>query len=92
VKEMKFNEKVFANALATFTLVLYLVCGFLVAVVPEFMMSIARSWFHGIDLVENWSGRAFPGNFFFGLVTAVVSAWLSGWFFAKLYNYFLEKK
>ncbi len=90
--DMKFDEKALANAFASFTGVLYLVCGFLVAVAPGFMKAVARSWFHGIDLAQNWSGRAFPGNFFFGLITAVVAAWLSGWLFAWLYNYFLGKR
>ena len=89
---MKFNEKALANASGSFTAVLYLVCGFLVAILPGFMKAIAKSWFHGIDLTESWSGRAFPGNFFFGLITAVLAALLSGWFFVMVYNYFFAKK
>ena len=89
---MKIDEKVWANASAALVGVIYLACGLLVAIAPNFMMAVARSWFHGIDLTQNWSGRAFPGNFLLGLVSAVVASWLTGYLFAWLYNYFADRK
>ena len=88
---MKHDEKALANTFAVFVAIIYLACGLIVAVAPNFMKLVTRSWVHGIELAESWSGRAFPGNFLLGLVTAVVGAWISGWIFARLYNFFLKK-
>lgn len=81
-----------ANALAVFIGVLYLVCGFLVAVFPALVRAVTVSWFHGINIADIWSATPFPGNFLLGLISAVVSAWVSGWAFAGLYNYFLKNR
>lgn len=89
---MKFNEKVFANASAVWIGIVYLLCGFAVALFPGITKAITQSWFHGIDILEIWSARPFPGNFLLGLISAVGLTWVSAWLFAHLYNYFLGKK
>lgn len=40
----------FANALTTVALSAYLVCAALVYIAPDFVFSIAQSWFHGWNL------------------------------------------
>ena len=54
-------------------------------------MSIARSWFHGIDISQIATTTIPADNFILGLVTATVGAWLVGFLFAKLYNAFAKK-
>ena len=88
---MKINITAWANATALITAAIYVICGLLVSTTPGFMMMVARSWFHGIDLSKSWSGRAFPGNFLFGFVTIVIFAWFSGYVFAWVYNKLAKK-
>lgn len=88
---MKHDLKATANAFAAFIGILYLVCGFFIAVFPGISKAVTVSWFHGIDIGEIWSAKPFPGNFLLGFVSAVISAWVSGWAFAWLYNYFAKK-
>lgn len=87
---MKLNEKALANATAVFMGIVYLLCGFGIAVVPDLAMEVTRSWFHGIDLAQIWSAKPFPGNFLLGFISAVVLSWLGGWAFARLYNRFVK--
>lgn len=92
VRNMKLNEKAFANASAVFTVVLYIVCGLFVAIFPSLTKTITQSWFHGIDLELVWSASPFPGNFLLGLVSAAFGMWIAGWGFAWLYNRLLKGK
>jgi hypothetical protein len=81
----------FANAAAAWIAAVYLVCALGVAVFPGPSRMMAVSWFHGMNINSMWSGRPFPGNFWLGLVSAVVLTWLAAWLFAQLYNYFAKK-
>jgi len=56
------------------------------------MFSLGQSWFHGIALQKFGTADLITGNFFSGLVSATVSAWLVGYLFAYFYNFFLGKK
>ena len=89
---MRHDPKATANALAVFIGVLYLVCGFFVAVFPGMTRAVTISWFHGIDIGKIWSVKPFPGNFLLGLVSAIITAWVSGWAFASIYNRFAAKQ
>lgn len=78
-----------ANAAAATTAVVYILCRILVAIVPNFMLVVARSWFHTVELQT----RA-PGGmdvFIVGLVSSTVFAWLAGFVFAYFYNMFVKK-
>jgi hypothetical protein len=89
---MKFNQLALANASAVWMGMIYLLCGLAIAMFPESSQLIVRSWFHGIDLTQIWSAQPFPGNYFFGLLSAIGFTWVGAYFFASLYNYFLGKK
>ncbi len=87
---MKLNAMGLANASAVFTGVFYLFCRFAIALFPDLSMQVTRSWFHGFDLANIWTPRAFSENFLLGLVSAVVLTWIGGWLFAWLYNKFIK--
>ena len=89
---MKHEPKATANALAFTVAVFYIVCRMLVGILPGLSMAVAQSWFHGLELskVSNWNLSM--GWFILGLITSTAIGWLSGYIFAKAYNYFLAKK
>lgn len=87
---MKHNPSVTANAAAVTTAIVFIVCRFLVALFPELFLNIAQSWFHGIQLTQISELNLSLGSFILGLVTSTIGAWLIGYLFAKLYNYFLK--
>lgn len=81
---MKLNTMALANALAVLGAVYYLICYFVVLLAPDLFKAVYQSWAHGIDISAIWSPRG--DNFFFGLVTFTVAAWVSGYAFAWVYN------
>ena len=87
---MKFNENVLANTLGSLGAVYYLVCYVVASVAPGLYKSVAASWMHMINLEGLWKRN--PSGFILGLVSFTVVSWVSGWVFAKTYNYFLGKK
>lgn len=88
---MKHNPITTANAVAVTTAIVYVVCRFLVGLFPEISMNVARSWFHGIDISKISAWNLSTESFFLGIISATVFAWLIGYLFAKLYNYFLKQ-
>jgi hypothetical protein len=47
---MKHHPTATANALAATTAIIYVVCRGAFVVAPDLTMTIAKSWFHGIDI------------------------------------------
>ena len=82
---MKLYKIALANASAILTVTVYLFCSLAVAILPDLSKVIAESWFHGIDLGKIWVSAP-RGNFVLGLTTAGAGAWVTGWFFAVVYN------
>ncbi len=80
-----------ANASAVTVATVYVICALAVGLFPEFTMTVARSWFHGIDLSQISSWNISFGSLVLGFVTAVAYAWFIGYVFANVYNYFLKK-
>ena len=87
---MKHDPKVTANAAAVTVAIVYVVCRIGIALFPDLGMAIAQSWFHGIQLTKISQLDLSLGSFILGLVTSIISTWLIGYLFAKLYNYFLK--
>ena len=81
-----------AHAAGATTAVVFVACRFLVGLFPDWMFAMGQSWFHGIALQKLGTADLVAGNFFSGLVSATVSAWLVGYLFAYFYNFFLGKK
>lgn len=80
-----------ANAVATVTASVYIICRVLVGLFPSAMFLVGQSWLHGIELSQLGSWNLTMGNFILGLVTATGLAWAVGWCFAHCYNFFLKK-
>ena len=89
---MKHDPKATANALATTTAGIYVVCRVLIGLFPDLSFTIAQSWLHGVQLtkLDTWS-LTMP-SFFLGLITATIGAWFVGWCFAHCYNFFSKQK
>ncbi|HLE49690.1 MAG TPA: DUF5676 family membrane protein [Patescibacteria group bacterium] len=89
---MKHDPKASANAVATTVAAIYIVCALSIVLFPNFVMGIAQSWFHGIDITRIQAFNVTVGSFFYGLITAVIGGWLVGWCFAHCYNFFSKQK
>lgn len=89
---MKYDADTTAKATGITVGILYLVCAFSVILFPGLAMSVAQSWFHGLDLGKISGFSSTPGSLILGLITSVAGGWLVGLVFASTYNYFLAKK
>lgn len=85
---MKLNKLAFANALAATTAIIDVLCALAIALAPDLAMSVAQSWFHGLDLSRISSWNVTVGSFVLGLVTLTALAWGAGYSFAAAYNVF----
>ena len=88
---MKHHPMATANASAATIAIVYVTCALAVGLFPEFTMNVTRSWFHGIDLskISSWNFTA--GSLILGVGPAVGYAWVIGYLYANVYNYFLKK-
>lgn len=88
---MKNTPTVTANAIAVTTAIVFVLCRVLVGLFPEASFTVAQSWFHGIELsrLDVWS-LSFS-SFVLGLISSLITAWVIGYIFASVYNYFLKK-
>lgn len=81
------NAKAFANASTVVSVGLYVVCRVVSLVAPDFLFSIAKSWFHTLS-VDSLKGTA-PmdiATFIFGGVSLAVLAWITSYTTIVLYN------
>lgn len=88
---MKHEPNTTANAAAVTVATLYIVCRIAVSIFPDLAMSVAQSWFHGLELSKVSGWNLSVGSFILGLVTSAGGAWLVGYVFANTYNYFAKK-
>lgn len=81
-----------ANAAAATIALVYIVCAISVLLFPDISMTVARSWFHGIDISKiTLSTQITPVSLVLGFITATIGGWLLGYIFAELYNYFAKR-
>ncbi|MBI4080935.1 MAG: hypothetical protein HY430_04155 [Candidatus Levybacteria bacterium] len=81
------NAKAFANASTVVSLGFYIVCRVASLVAPDFLFSIARSWFHTFS-VDTLKGTI-PmdlGTFVFGGITLAVLVWVTTYATIVFYN------
>jgi uncharacterized membrane protein len=88
---MQLNAIKLANAAAVTTFILFIVCTVFVAMAPEFSMAM----FAGATHLPNLAGMlgAFEitlNGFLLGLVTFVISSYISAYIFASIYNRFIR--
>lgn len=72
------------NALAVTTAIVFIVCRILVGIFPDISFAIAKSWFHGIEVSNNWDLTM--SAFVLGLISSTISAWIIGYIFVKVYT------
>jgi len=88
---MKHEPNATANALAVTIGIIYVVCAAAVVLFPDLAISVAQSWFHGLDLSKISAFNVSLGSFILGLITSVAGSWLIGYVFANAYNYFVKR-
>ncbi|KKS22410.1 hypothetical protein A3A55_03845 [Candidatus Roizmanbacteria bacterium RIFCSPLOWO2_01_FULL_40_14] len=88
---MKHDVQGTAKATAVTVAVIYIVCALGVLLFSNVSMTIAQSWFHGLDLSKIYTSNVTVGSFILGLVTSTTGGWLIGYVFATAYNYFVKK-
>ena len=86
-EDEKSNSLAIANTTAVTTAIIFVVCRVGIGLFPDISFTLAQSWFHGIELTKLETS----GSFVLGFVSATVGAWLVGYLFASLYNFFLKK-
>lgn len=90
---MKKDVKATANALAVVAAAYYIFCLAFLAITPDFFMGIYSSWFHGVNISQITTTKLpQPLDMLWGLITFTVFAWISGFLFAWIYNYFVKEK
>lgn len=89
---MKHQPIVTANAIAATTAIVYVFCRILVGLFPDLSFAIAQFWFHGIALSRLNSWNLTTESFILGIVSSTITAWIVGYIFANIYNYFLKAK
>lgn len=88
---MKCQPTIIAKAAAATTATVYIICATVFVVIPDFAMSIAKSWFHGIDITAFGASEVTISSFFLGFVTAIITGWLIAYLFAWFSNVFAKK-
>ncbi len=89
---MKHNPIATANAFTVVVDGISIVCTILALAAPDILRSITQSWMHRLDLSAVWIGTPPDlASIIWGLVTLTIGAWLSGYAFALVYNYFAKK-
>lgn len=81
------NAKAFANASTVVMLLVYVVCRVVSLVAPDFLFSIARSWFHTFSMESLKGTTPFDlGTFLWGGVSLAILTWLVTYATIALYN------
>ena len=87
---MKHDVKATANSLAVVGGVWYVLCVLWVLVSKSSYMGVIGSWFHGVDFNMLPKTTLSLSSIILGFVSFVVFSWISGYFFAKVYNVFVK--
>lgn len=77
----------FANAFTSVSLAVYVVCRIVSLIAPDFLFSVAKSWFHTFS-VDSMKGATSMdlGAFIFGAVVLSILVWVTTYTAATLYN------
>jgi len=86
----KLSPKLVSFSLVIVSVVLSLVCAFLIALAPEATLNFFGSIFHGIDMTKIAASVTLSG-ILTGLVAVVIIAFIVGWLFAVVYNYLSDR-
>ena len=86
----RLDPKVVSFSLVSVSVILSLACALLLALAPEASLKFFGSIFHGIDMTKIAASVTVSGVLT-GLVAIVIVAFVTGWLFAVIYNYFSKK-
>lgn len=89
---MKLDKLTIANALALASAILWLLCTVIVAILPDFAMTVANWWMHGLDMSTMGQWNITFSSFFLGGITLVVSSWATGYIFAWSWEKMSKKR
>ena len=89
---MKNQSYVLPNTLAVTTLIVYVLCRLLVGLFPDSFFTIAESWFHGIALSKLDTWNLTVSSLILGIVSSTITAWVIGFIFVQVHNYFTKSK
>lgn len=78
------------NALAVTTAIVYVACRVLVGIFPDTAITLAQSWFHGIELSKLGGWNLTTQAFILGIISSTVTAWIIGYIFMKVYRLFAK--
>lgn len=82
----------FANAAAIVAVAASFVCWIATVVAPDFVFSLANSWFHMINLnAVKLSSSASFGEAVVGFISLGVFTWIVVYAFAEIYNRLVNK-
>lgn len=84
------NQYAIPNALALTTAIVFVLCRLLVGIFPDQSFAIAQSWFHGIGFSQMNVANLTMSSFISGLISSVITAWVIGLIFAKVYKLFAK--
>jgi hypothetical protein len=79
---MKNNTMKLANAFALAMVVLWVLCSAVIWLLPGFSWTVTGWWMHGMDLSAMGGWNLTISNFLLGGITAIASAWITGWVLA----------
>ncbi len=81
----KLNPRRVSLSLAAVSGIVSAVCALLIAVAPQFAVSLFGAIFHGVDLTKIQKTMTL-GSAIIGTLEVIVLALIVGWLFAKVYN------
>ena len=83
---MKKQTYMIANTLAVTVAVIYVFCALSIVLFPDLAITVAQSWFHGLDISKISSQNVTASSFVLGLITATGGAWLVGYLFTFVHK------
>ena len=89
---MKLTKAVLANALALTTGIFWIIYALFIWLLPDFSLTTIRWWFMGLDISSLGRLNLDLGTFLFGGITAIISAWVTGYVLGWSIEYFSKSK
>lgn len=90
---MKLQTNILANSLALLGGGYYLLCLLVAILAPDLYKLIAGSWMHGIDVIKVWRDTPLDiTGMAIGFISFTISAWVTGYLLANIYNILSKNK
>ncbi|HLC86852.1 MAG TPA: DUF5676 family membrane protein [Candidatus Nanoarchaeia archaeon] len=87
----KLSPKLVSFSLVAVSVIISLLCALLIAFAPEASLRFFGSIFHGIDITQIAIVSITLSGVLMGLIAIAIIAFVTGWLFAVIYNYLLDK-